>query len=76
MEHERPRHVVIQPVGNEQVTITYTFERVAAGTLFRRVVKGAEDDTVTDDTEQQSMANLKTLIEAILANEQKGPIYP
>jgi uncharacterized protein YndB with AHSA1/START domain len=78
VDYERPKRVTIRLVGLPP-SISYTFEEVAEGTLFRRVVAGVDPDatrTVSSDTEARSVASLKALVEGILAREKKGPQYP
>ncbi|MGW1786821.1 SRPBCC family protein, partial [Streptomyces sp. NPDC002143] len=58
VEHERPQRVTIQLIGLPGF-ISYTFEEVADGTLFRRVVDDggqAATVTVSSDTETRSVA--------------------
>ncbi|MEU6371541.1 SRPBCC family protein [Streptomyces sp. NPDC046909] len=77
-EYERAKHVTIELVPGPG-SISYTFEQVPEGTLFRRVVNGSgsqESRTATPETEAQSVANLKALVEDVLAHEKKGPIFP
>ncbi|MFF4118252.1 hypothetical protein [Streptomyces sp. NPDC001714] len=60
-------------------SISYTFEEVPEGTLFRRVVNSTDEapsGVVTADTETAPVANLKALVEGILAQEKKGPQFP
>ncbi|MGW0949691.1 SRPBCC family protein [Streptomyces sp. NPDC002623] len=78
VEHERPRRVTIQLIGLPGF-ISYTFEEVADGTLFRRVVDDggqAATVTVSSDTETRSVANLKAFVEDVLAREKRGATYP
>ncbi|MEU6198563.1 SRPBCC family protein [Streptomyces sp. NPDC047061] len=77
-EYERAKRVTIALVPGPG-SISYTFEAVGETTVFRRTVDGAGSDesrTVTSGTETQSLANLKALVEDILAHEKKGPYYP
>ncbi|MCX4702693.1 SRPBCC family protein [Streptomyces sp. NBC_01373] len=77
-EYERAKRVTIALVDSPG-TISYTFEEVPEGTLFRRTVDGSgskESRTATSDTEMQSLTNLKALVENILAHEKKGPSFP
>lgn len=77
-EYERAKHVTIELVGTPG-SISYTFEQIPDGTLFRRIVNGSgsqESRTATPETEAQSVANLKTLVEDVLAHEKKGPVFP
>ncbi|MEV5843561.1 SRPBCC family protein [Streptomyces sp. NPDC051985] len=76
--YERAKHVTIALVDSPG-SISYTFEEVPEGTLFRRIVNGTGDEasrTATSETEAQSVANLKALVEDVLAREKKGPIFP
>jgi uncharacterized protein YndB with AHSA1/START domain len=74
-EYVRGRHVTIQPMGYE-ASIVYSFEEVPGGTRFSRTVvkdaNGSDSSTVTPETEQASIRNLKAFVEAELAKERKG----
>ncbi|WP_425245550.1 hypothetical protein [Streptomyces sp. NEAU-NA10] len=77
-EHERGKRVTIELVYLPG-SISYTFEEVPEGTLFRRVFNNTDEapsGVVTADTETASVANLKALVEGILAQEKKGPYFP
>ncbi|MEU0337686.1 SRPBCC family protein [Streptomyces bobili] len=77
-EHERGRRVTIELV-DLPGSISYTFEEVPEGTLFRRVVNdtdSAPSGVVIADTETASVANQDALVEGILAQEKKGPALP
>lgn len=75
-DYERGKKVTIQIVGSAN-SISYTFDEVPGGTLFRRVVNGqAAEGAASSDTEEKSVQNLKALVEDVLAHEKKGPVYP
>lgn len=77
-EYERGKRVTIELV-DLPGSISYTFEDVPENTLFPRVVNNTDEapsGVVRAGPETAPVANLKALVEGILAQEKKGPYFP
>ncbi|MRH93433.1 hypothetical protein GFY24_39525 [Nocardia sp. SYP-A9097] len=77
LERNRPDNVTIK-VTKDETTIKYTFEEVPGGTLFRRTLTldPTLEGITAPETEEQSVAQLKALVETVLGNEKKDPTFP